>query len=138
MNLINICIYCHSLLLKKIKIVSLLMQLNAQVHCALTWLIKITEASLENEWLIMQCRLLFINNVACINNIFNASYLWIFRWGFFVASHPLKCILVSLVFTAVCSIGMLNFKLESRPDRLWIPRDSEFARTYIILLYFCH
>ncbi|XP_021948457.1 protein patched homolog 2 isoform X2 [Folsomia candida] len=51
-----------------------------------------------------------------------------YRWGFFVATHPLKAISCCLLITSICGLGIFNFTMENRPDKLWIPRNSEFAQ----------
>ncbi len=45
-----------------------------------------------------------------------------------IATHPIKAILSCLLLTFVCGLGIFNFTIENRPDRLWIARDSEFAQ----------
>lgn len=50
------------------------------------------------------------------------------RWGFMVASHPIHCILGCLCLTILCAMGMLNFTIENRPDKLWLRGDSPFAQ----------
>ncbi|CAL8112733.1 unnamed protein product [Orchesella dallaii] len=50
-----------------------------------------------------------------------------YRWGFIVATYPYRFIIGCLCCTALCGLGLLNFTLENRPDKLWIPRDSSFA-----------
>lgn len=47
-----------------------------------------------------------------------------FRIGFFVASHPVKIIILSFLITAVALLGMLRFRTESRAEKLWIPQST--------------
>ena len=44
-----------------------------------------------------------------------------------MAKNPWKFIVGSLVITATCAIGLLNFTTENRPTKLWIPQDSGFV-----------
>lgn len=47
-----------------------------------------------------------------------------YRLGFFVALHPIKVIIASVVFTLVCLVGLLRFRTESRDTELWIPQGT--------------
>lgn len=51
-----------------------------------------------------------------------------FWYGKSVATFPGYFILVSLIFTAICSIGLIAFETENRPFKLWIPQDSDFIK----------
>lgn len=55
------------------------------------------------------------------------NYFYNFRWGVIVSSYPYYFIVGCLIFTSICGLGLVNFTLENRPDKLWIPRDSSFA-----------
>ena len=37
-------------------------------------------------------------------------------------------IISCLVFSAACGVGLITFTLENRPEKLWIPWNSEFIR----------
>ena len=47
-----------------------------------------------------------------------------YNYGRSVATHPIKVILLCLVFTLVCSLGLLNFRKETNGIQLWIPESS--------------
>jgi len=49
-----------------------------------------------------------------------------YRWGRFVAHHPLPVIASCLVVTALSSIGFLNFRMEHQANLLWINSDSSY------------
>eukprot|EP00088_Acartia_fossae_P041082 TRINITY_DN4294_c0_g1_i7.p1 TRINITY_DN4294_c0_g1~~TRINITY_DN4294_c0_g1_i7.p1 ORF type:complete len:1080 (-),score=273.26 TRINITY_DN4294_c0_g1_i7:86-3325(-) len=49
-----------------------------------------------------------------------------YRWGVFTSKHPYPVILVSLLVTALCAIGFVNFRQEHQADKLWIPPWSEY------------
>lgn len=49
-----------------------------------------------------------------------------FRWGKLVASRPWPVILSTFLFTALCSLGWLLFKVQYATDQLWIPSTSQF------------
>lgn len=52
-----------------------------------------------------------------------------FYWyGRAIATVPVLAIVLCLVLTAVCSIGLVKFQQETRPIKLWTPDDSEFVR----------
>ncbi|CAG7727935.1 unnamed protein product [Allacma fusca] len=51
-----------------------------------------------------------------------------YNWGYNVAVHPWKFIVICLAVTAVCGLGLITFTPENRPDKLWIPWNSEFVR----------
>ncbi|CAG0891879.1 unnamed protein product [Cyprideis torosa] len=50
------------------------------------------------------------------------------RWGYLVASHPLKVIVGVLVVSCVFGVGLIRFREEKHPDRNWIPAQSEYMR----------
>ncbi|KAK4313685.1 hypothetical protein Pmani_014974 [Petrolisthes manimaculis] len=50
------------------------------------------------------------------------------RYGLLVASHPIRFILGCVCVTAICSLGFLNFTPENRPEKLWIPQNSDFVK----------
>ena len=47
-----------------------------------------------------------------------------YNYGRSVATHPIKVIVLCLVFTLVCSLGLLNFRKETNGIQLWIPESS--------------
>lgn len=47
-----------------------------------------------------------------------------FRLGLFVASNPIKVIIVSVIFMAITLAGLIRFRSESRDDELWIPQST--------------
>ncbi|XP_069941812.1 NPC intracellular cholesterol transporter 1-like [Cherax quadricarinatus] len=52
-----------------------------------------------------------------------------YRYGESVASHPCLYIAGCLLFTCVACMGFFNFHQEHRPERLWIPQNSDYIRT---------
>lgn len=44
-----------------------------------------------------------------------------------MATYPYHFIIGCLLCTMLCGLGLVNFTLENRPDKLWIPRESSFA-----------
>ena len=52
----------------------------------------------------------------------------LFRHGKTVARKPWLFILVSLSLCGLASVGLLQYKTESNPYKLWIPPDSDFVR----------
>ncbi|XP_042871711.1 protein patched homolog 2-like [Penaeus japonicus] len=52
-----------------------------------------------------------------------------YRHGKSVASYPFRYIVSCLAITALCCVGFLNFKMEHRPEKLWIPQDSDYVTT---------
>merc|ERR1711892_996369 len=52
--------------------------------------------------------------------------LLFFKWGRFVSLHPYPVILSSVVITALCSLGFINFRSEHKANLLWIPADSDY------------
>ena len=50
-----------------------------------------------------------------------------FKYGSFVASHPIPVIIISLVFGGLCGLPMfLGFEEERDGLELWVPKDSNF------------
>lgn len=52
-----------------------------------------------------------------------------YTYGKSVASHPKKYILGCVLITGVCCLGFANFYMENRPEKLWIPQDSDYVLT---------
>lgn len=48
------------------------------------------------------------------------------KFGFIVGTHPVKTILISVVFALLCLAGLLRHEEESRGEKLWIDQDSTF------------
>ncbi len=42
-----------------------------------------------------------------------------------IGKYPTVAILLSLLFAALCGIGMLEFTQENRGEKLWNPQDSQ-------------
>lgn len=51
-----------------------------------------------------------------------------FRLGLFVASHPIKVILATVVLTVLCGLGFARFRSESRGEKLWVPQGTIAVR----------
>ena len=49
-----------------------------------------------------------------------------YKWGIIVASNPWCVILVSVLFSFICSLGLINFTSETDPNKLWIPKGSSY------------
>ncbi|KAK7065466.1 Patched domain-containing protein 3 [Halocaridina rubra] len=49
-------------------------------------------------------------------------------YGTAVAKRPTIFIVVCMVITGLCSIGLMKFTMEERPFKLWIPQDSDFIK----------
>lgn len=50
-----------------------------------------------------------------------------FRCGLLVGTHPIKTILISLVFALACLVGLLEFQQENRGEKLWVEQSSQFV-----------
>jgi len=60
----------------------------------------------------------FGNNVeGFISNVF-------FKLGTFVANKPKRTIAFTIIITAICGVGFMNFKTENRSDKLWVPQNT--------------
>ncbi|RLM75678.1 hypothetical protein C2845_PM15G17730 [Panicum miliaceum] len=57
------------------------------------------------------------------------TYMSIFfrKHGIFVARHPLLVLCVSLLIPVLLCIGLLRFKVETRPEKLWVSPGSRTA-----------
>ncbi|CBJ26527.1 conserved unknown protein [Ectocarpus siliculosus] len=47
-----------------------------------------------------------------------------YRLGYWVATHPKRTLLISLVFVIACCFGFANFRVEADGEDLWVPADS--------------
>lgn len=54
----------------------------------------------------------------------NAMRAFFFRLGYMVAGRPILTIVVMVVLTLLCLIGMIRFHTESRPEELWVPQGT--------------
>ena len=57
----------------------------------------------------------------CIENALDTFF---FNYGKLVATYPFTFITLCVILTAVCGIGMINFRMENTGLKLWIPHDS--------------
>jgi Niemann-Pick C1 protein len=46
------------------------------------------------------------------------------RHGQFVARHPFHIIILSVLFTAVCSLFITQLTINTQPEKLWVPPNS--------------
>jgi len=65
-------------------------------------------------------------------NLFSSEILErFFNWyGCKVGKYPLTFICITLLIPALSSIGLLKFKTENNPYKLWIPQDSDYLRNH--------
>jgi Niemann-Pick C1 protein len=49
------------------------------------------------------------------------------RHGIFVTRHPLLVLLASLLVPILLCIGLIHFKVETRPEKLWVSPGSQTA-----------
>ncbi|XP_071520862.1 patched domain-containing protein 3-like [Panulirus ornatus] len=61
--------------------------------------------------------------------VVNTLETFFYRYGKAVATQPIRYIVGCLLFTALCCLGFLNFRVEHRPERLWIPQESDYVKT---------
>ena len=64
------------------------------------------------------------NGKSIISWIENLLSSFFYNYGRSVATHPIKVIVLCLVFTLLCSLGLLNFRKETNGIQLWIPESS--------------
>ncbi len=48
--------------------------------------------------------------------------------GRFVARYPVAIIVASCALTALCGLGMLHLRVETKPEKLWVSPDSRAAK----------
>ncbi|KAK7077773.1 Patched domain-containing protein 3 [Halocaridina rubra] len=63
---------------------------------------------------------------SCSGIIIGALEDAFYSYGKAIARSPILFILLCLVLSGFCSIGITKFAMEERPFKLWIPEDSEF------------
>ncbi|CAL8090383.1 unnamed protein product [Orchesella dallaii] len=51
-----------------------------------------------------------------------------YKWGYQIGLTPVPFIVACVIITVVCGIGLFRFTPENRPDKLWIPWNSEFVK----------
>ncbi|XP_039299028.1 NPC intracellular cholesterol transporter 1 homolog 1b [Nilaparvata lugens] len=51
-----------------------------------------------------------------------------FRYGVLIGNHPWRFIALSICLAMLCCLGLLKFRQEKHPMKLWIPPESDFAR----------
>ena len=42
-----------------------------------------------------------------------------------VATHPVKTIIIAIVCCCLCLIGLLDYTVENRGDKLWVSQSSD-------------
>ncbi|CAL4172179.1 unnamed protein product [Meganyctiphanes norvegica] len=57
----------------------------------------------------------------CLENKFEAH-------GRHVACHPYKAALICTLVSLICCVGNINFTIELKPFKLWLPQDSDFIK----------
>ena len=60
----------------------------------------------------------------CSNSILHTLLLYFCRLGKLVGGSPWITILISLILSGSCLIGLMEFTQESRGEKLWTPEDS--------------
>ncbi|XP_076048649.1 patched domain-containing protein 3-like [Oratosquilla oratoria] len=72
-------------------------------------------------------------NMNCLERlslaIVSSMERFFYRYGLLVARNPGKVILFCFLVTGVAAIGFLNFRMEVRPEKLWIPQNSDYIKT---------
>ena len=65
-------------------------------------------------------------------NLFSSEILeTFFNWyGCKVGKYPLTFIFITLLIPALSYIGLLKFKTENNPYKLWIPQNSDYLRNH--------
>lgn len=75
---------------------------------------------------------------SAIDNALRSAF---FRFGLFVATNPIKVIIVTIIFMVATLTGMLRFHTESRAEKLWVPggttalQNKQFVDKYYERLY---
>jgi len=59
-------------------------------------------------------------------SIIGSLELVFMRWGKFVCTYPYLVICTSAIITAICSLGLITFKMEHKANLLWIPANSSY------------
>jgi len=49
-------------------------------------------------------------------------------YGRLVAQYPVRVIVICVLVTGLCGLGLLRFRAENEGIKLWIPRNSDFRR----------
>ena len=83
-------------------------------------------AKLVNYIAFLICKNINIFNMKWLETIFN-------RVGYYSARFPLTTIAISIVVTAICSIGFKDLGVENDPQKIWV---SPSSRSYKEQQYF--
>ena len=54
------------------------------------------------------------------------SLIVLYRFGLLVGRNPVKTIIVSLIFALLSLSGLVRFKEENRPEKLWVEQSSQY------------
>ncbi|KAF3789097.1 Niemann-Pick C1 protein [Nymphaea thermarum] len=49
------------------------------------------------------------------------------QYGYFVARHPIRVLSLSILVTLLLCLGLIRFKVETRPEKLWVSHGSKAA-----------
>ena len=58
------------------------------------------------------------------HKVIQSTEHFFYRWGCLVATHPIKVILVTSMFTALGALGLVNLRAESDGWKFWLPEGS--------------
>ncbi|XP_071523040.1 patched domain-containing protein 3-like isoform X2 [Panulirus ornatus] len=61
-------------------------------------------------------------------SIINGLEYAFYTYGVVIAKHPAIFIVLCVVLTGCFSLGLINFTVEERPFKLWIPQNSDFIK----------
>ncbi|QDZ19863.1 SSD domain-containing protein [Chloropicon primus] len=49
---------------------------------------------------------------------------WFYKQGVWIATYPIRTLLITMIFVALCLLGLLRFQVETNPENLWVPAGS--------------
>ncbi|XP_053626283.1 patched domain-containing protein 3-like isoform X3 [Cherax quadricarinatus] len=91
---------------------------SGTMTCSTADSMKMMKAKMKSQSLLSRISLIIINGLE------HAFY----TYGTAIALRPAVFITLCVIITASFSTGLLNFTMEDRPFKLWIPQDSDFIK----------
>ena len=59
--------------------------------------------------------------------VIQSTESFFYWWGCLVATHPIKVILVTSMFTALGALGLVNLQVESDGWKFWLPEGTRYS-----------
>ncbi|KAL1497076.1 hypothetical protein ABEB36_008097 [Hypothenemus hampei] len=60
--------------------------------------------------------------------IVTGTEITFYKLGVAIGTHPVRMIIISWIAVAICALGLVRFRMEKNPLKLWVPPGTTFIR----------